>query len=363
MFFYEGLSCPVCGKPFEEGEDIVACPQCGAPHHRDCWKREGHCHFADAHGTAQQWSRERAQSQAAAKAAMKKCPQCGHENPEFAEFCAHCGCSMEAPDWSAAEPHAAPGAGGGPGGQANASNGQPGQNPYGPGTPPPGGYGPGGYGPYGPYGPFGPGQGYGEYAPYHMQGFDPLGGVPKDEKIADVEVADLAVTVGQNTPYYLPRFYKMDRGASRLSWNWPAFLITPYWLLYRKNYLCGSLMLAFTLIQTFIINYILNLAIPADTTYYSVFQIVQSMMNSPSHRLYFWILFGLSVLNLVLQVVFGIFGNTLYMSTCVNRVKRLRRDHPDDYKGQLPAAGGVSFVLAVLAYFVCQMASMLVVFL
>ena len=31
MFFYEGQSCPVCGQPFQETDDIVACPQCGAP--------------------------------------------------------------------------------------------------------------------------------------------------------------------------------------------------------------------------------------------------------------------------------------------------------------------------------------------
>ncbi len=347
MFFYEGQSCPVCGKAFVEGEDIVACPQCGAPHHRTCWKQEGHCHFADAHGTPRQWSREKAQ----AEAAGKKCPQCGHKNPEFAEFCSHCGRPMEVPDWAAAGQTP-------PGGAAGFPNGRPG-------TPPPGPnpYGPGygrGYGPYGP-GPGGPIPGYGEYAPFHMQGFDPLGGVPKDEKIADVDVTDLTVAVGQNTAYYLPKFYKMDRGASRLSWNWPAFLLTPYWLLYRKNYLCGALMLAFTLIQTFIVNYILYILLPIDTTsYFSLFQALQAMASNPNQSMYFWMLFGVSMLNLALRVVFGIFGNSLYMGTCVSRVKRLQRDNPDDYKAQLPTAGGVSFVLGMLAYFVSQMAGMFV---
>ena len=31
MFFYEGYICPVCGKKFQESDDIVACPECGAP--------------------------------------------------------------------------------------------------------------------------------------------------------------------------------------------------------------------------------------------------------------------------------------------------------------------------------------------
>ena len=40
---YKGVSCPVCGQPFQEGDDIVVCPECGAPHHRACYKQLGHC--------------------------------------------------------------------------------------------------------------------------------------------------------------------------------------------------------------------------------------------------------------------------------------------------------------------------------
>ena len=60
MFFYEGYTCPVCGEKFKESDDIVACPECGAPHHRDCWKKEGHCHFVADHGTDRQWVRPQA---------------------------------------------------------------------------------------------------------------------------------------------------------------------------------------------------------------------------------------------------------------------------------------------------------------
>jgi Tfp pilus assembly major pilin PilA len=37
--------------------------------------------------------------------------------------------------------------------------------------------------------------------------------------------------------YYVPLFYRFDQpGASRLSWNWPAFFVTFFWLLYRRMY-------------------------------------------------------------------------------------------------------------------------------
>ena len=44
---YQGVCCPVCGKPFQEGDDIVVCPECGAPHHRECYKSLGHCALQD----------------------------------------------------------------------------------------------------------------------------------------------------------------------------------------------------------------------------------------------------------------------------------------------------------------------------
>ena len=42
VLFKEG-SCPVCNRPFGEDDDIVVCPECGTPHHRECWQLVGHC--------------------------------------------------------------------------------------------------------------------------------------------------------------------------------------------------------------------------------------------------------------------------------------------------------------------------------
>lgn len=72
---------------------------------------------------------------------------------------------------------------------------------------------------------------------------DLYGGVGKDEFIEGITAEEAAQVVAVNTPYYLPRFKRMSQSGARVSWNWPAFLLTPCWLLYRKNLLSGSLTL------------------------------------------------------------------------------------------------------------------------
>lgn len=52
---------------------------------------------------------------------------------------------------------------------------------------------------------------------------------PENQKRVDYETA-----IGRNVDYYLPRFEELDRGGSRLGWNWPAFFATTPWFCYRK---------------------------------------------------------------------------------------------------------------------------------
>ncbi|MBQ9531672.1 MAG: DUF2628 domain-containing protein [Eubacterium sp.] len=43
MLLPKNAFCPVCNKEFEPGDDIVFCPECGTPHHRECYNAVGHC--------------------------------------------------------------------------------------------------------------------------------------------------------------------------------------------------------------------------------------------------------------------------------------------------------------------------------
>ena len=52
---YYGCPCEGCGKPLTLQDDIVVCPDCGAPYHRTCYEKMGLCIHAPAHGAGYEW--------------------------------------------------------------------------------------------------------------------------------------------------------------------------------------------------------------------------------------------------------------------------------------------------------------------
>lgn len=52
---YNGEKCVECGEVFTADDDIVVCPQCGSPHHRDCYKKNNSCANTILHETGEKW--------------------------------------------------------------------------------------------------------------------------------------------------------------------------------------------------------------------------------------------------------------------------------------------------------------------
>ena len=329
MFFYNGCRCPVCDRPFQEDEDIVACPQCGAPHHRDCWKQEGHCHFEDRHAEGFRWEREpesvaedaavppytaedaddedeggRSNPYRAtpppAGARATHCPRCGFPSPPYADFCSRCGSPLK----NQANPN------------ANA--------------------------------------GYGEYAPFHATPADPCGGVDPKEDIDGVPAEELASCVRMNSAYYMPRFFRMAKEGG-VSWNWAAFLAGPYWLLFRKCHLFGSVALGLMAVVRvmFMLAY-QTVVLPLMTEGQTQQELIEAMLTAMQNGSFDFRALGLSYLlmgvMLLIHVLCGLLGNRLYMRTCLSRVKKLREQNPYGYRVFLSQNGGVSLFLGVLGY-------------
>ncbi|MBR1592630.1 MAG: DUF2628 domain-containing protein [Ruminococcus sp.] len=54
---YIGERCVVCNNVFDENSDVVVCPECGAPHHRECYMKENRCGFFLSHIGGVKWER------------------------------------------------------------------------------------------------------------------------------------------------------------------------------------------------------------------------------------------------------------------------------------------------------------------
>ncbi len=53
---YDNVKCPVCDEVFTPESDVVVCPECGTPHHRDCYLKTGSCHNDEKHNDEFKWT-------------------------------------------------------------------------------------------------------------------------------------------------------------------------------------------------------------------------------------------------------------------------------------------------------------------
>ena len=288
MLYYEGLSCPVCGNAFTTEDDVVACPKCGLPHHRACWKNVGHCYESDKHDTPEQWTRDRAATPAQPTpppaTSAQVCVQCGTQNSEYAEFCMRCGTALPPKEWHSAQQAPKP--------------------------------------PVSEY------THYGQSAPY-----------VSGERIGNNSADELAAVVGSNAGYYLDRFRRIAQGKSG-GWNWAAFILGPIWLFYRKQYGLGVLYL---LLQVMLDIATALAYIPVDTLNLTE-EAIMALMNDPV----FVVAVVFSYVILALRIILGVRANNFYFSHCQKKIADTKSAVPDTSVSELTAVGGASIGLAIV---------------
>lgn len=306
MFFYQGLSCPHCDTPFTEQDDIVACPVCGAPHHRDCWKEHGGCACAESHGTDEQWSRETASRQAEKTEPVQETVT--DDEPDEAQEAAF---------------------------SEDAVNGSP----------------------------FGvpPSAAFNEYAPFRSHR-PPCGGVSPDAVLCGETAADLCEVVATNTEYYMPRFERMASSPLRPSWNWAAFIAPGCWLLYRKQYAAGAAVLLFRVVSDVFINLLMisffSSAIEQSTLaemYTEIERILQTMEHPELLLLGTMMIWCIWLVLGSVHLLTGLYGNRLYMMHCRRCIRKARSFYPEGYRARLPVVGGTSLALALVGFMCYQL--------
>ena len=314
MFKYKGVHCPHCGKEFKETDQILICPDCGAPYHKACIQELGQCQFQELHAKGESWQPPKTAAEEAEERcdgmASRRCSRCGTLNSPDKLFCEVCGTPLNREDKEENPDQ--------PGGFQQFGNGS--QQ-----------AGPGFYQmPYNPY-------------------TTPFGGLGADEEIEEIPVKDLALYVKENTHYFLPKFKEMSTRKKSASWNWAAFFLDGIYLLYRKVWSGGILVLVATLILS-----LPSLAISYSSLYYNL------NGSLPFARETILQLDNLGnvcyILSLALKLAVALFSNRLYKDKVFKDVRKIRENGGDS--SALSAKGGVSKAAVIVCVVVILVVSM-----
>lgn len=313
-------TCPVCEKRFVIGDDVVVCPECGAPHHRACYEQEGHCFYEDKH--AEHFSFESSQAGNGEAADENSdtilCPNCKEENEKTDFFCRKCGYPLGERDRQSG---------------SNQSQSQQNQNQQGI----PFGFGTAGTSP-----------------------FDPMAGLNNDEEIAEnVKAGEAAKFVGKNTPYYLLTFKRLQKqNTGRFSFS--AFLFSGAYFIYRKMYGVGIaimlVMIGLTVGSTYLtlsdgwrdvyrtmLDASANLSVFYGASADSAFS-----QFTGSDWLKAFVISAMSLARIVIMLVCGLTANRAYYKHCAKTINEIKQNEaPSDVNKVLEERGGVNTAMAI----------------
>lgn len=349
MDFYK-YKCPVCNKQFKEGDDIVVCPECGTPHHRECYEQEEHCFYQDKH--SQNFSFENDQPDSSDNFEADKesgtdneviCKICGHPNDNTLFYCEHCGAPLLKDNQPEND-------------SVNGNNNVPpdmngfpfGQNPQNGGIP--------------------------------FIAFDPMAGFKADEKMADnVTAGEVSKFVGKNTNYFMRVFGSILR-TNKSRFSFVSAILPGAYMLYRKMYAIGiviSVIVVGLLAGTLIIQ-----STPEFTEAYNIYMdnysaILQSGYSganvgdlfagmSSTNLLYFAVPYILGAIRFAIMLICGFRTNRMYFKHCIKKISSIKNyassfDKESDEEAattkskineQIENKGGVNLAIAVVATFV-----------
>lgn len=291
--------CAVCSAYLFEEDDVVFCPTCGAPHHRDCYNYIGKCALENLHGTDKQYKKSETLEQeqkgengnnTVPKSNTKTCRGCMKAYPSDARFCPYCGLPSE------------------------------------------------------------------NFSPYfRVNPFGKQTEIKDDTEIEEgVTALEAAKVVTVNTIRYIPKFLTLKKD-KKSSWNWAAFLVPHAWLAYRKMYKQAIIAAALILISLlFSLPFNLSIAqlpMPEQelkgtlelSAYYaehlSEIGIVPTVLAA----------FG-SFLRISVSLFYGIMGDWIYRDHTIETVKKIRKSNLDETaSAKLTGLSTIGFCVALFS--------------
>lgn len=299
--------CAFCKALLFDEDDVVHCPVCGAPHHRECYLSSGHCALEHLHGTANEYNPhpENDIGEIPLDREGHVCKKCGKISSSDTIFCPYCGTLFaqktedEKNNFSDV--------------QATIDA----ENPI--------------------------------KAAIQLNA---LGGIDKDAKIDGIKAGVIASFVRMNTPRYIPLFARFAEHKKKRNWNWAAFLFPAAWNAYRKNYIYSAVFATLTICSFFLISSLTTATnaylgkLPVDTTL--TFEHLSEAFATVGYM--HWILFAVGILlDGLSRVLCGLYGDSWYKIACFEKLKEIDElDDPDEAKEKFIRKGGVNQFLGLL---------------
>ncbi|MBQ0084225.1 MAG: zinc-ribbon domain-containing protein [Clostridiales bacterium] len=276
-----GKTCPICHAYLFDEDDVVYCPICGAPHHRDCYNSVGHCGLEQFHGTENEYSSKKEippqieEENDDTAEIPRICPKCMKEIEKDAQVCPYCGT------------------------------------------------------------PQGRVQRLGE--------FEIFGAVNKNDDIGEgVTAKEAADFVGLNISRYLYKFKNAAEG-KKASFNWVAFLLPEGWFFLRKMYKQGALAVAVMVaanILSFPLAQMTNEIVVNNRN-----ELVNYLTDKLLAGNYLpFVLAGISMLmTLALRIISGVFGDNFYRKHIISHAQKARL--AEDREEYVIKHGGLSLLV------------------
>lgn len=292
---YYGCPCEGCGRPLALTDDIVVCPDCGAPYHRDCYEKLGRCIHTPAHGAGYEWKFPYKEEE------LRTCPGCGERTLRTEARCRCCGAELP-PESQCPEPAA-----------RDADGPEDGRFDY--------------------------DDFYRQYQqtveePTHRNVQAAFG---KEELIDGIPYSDWNAYIGKAAPVYLNDYSRMELQHTKISMSFGALFFGPFYFFYRKAWKPAFGFLAAELV----------LAIP---TVLGLMQASGSAWTAGLDTGTVAVLSRIvSVLSFVLMLFRTLFAKWLYRKSAAARIRRIRAEFPDANQRRvvLAAQGGVSIAAVI----------------
>jgi hypothetical protein len=269
---FKGSLCIVCGKPFDENDDIVVCPDCGTPYHRACYKSVGSCINKSLHESGEAWKPDPGVVPDDENETL--CRRCGKQNPPGTLMCEGCGAPL---DTIINEKYKE---------EKNADTEEIQDNYF--------------------------------LNPLLVNFSDPCCGLNPNEDFDGVKVSEIADYVDKNTHYYIPLFKGFKTIGKQFSWNWAAMVFPEFYFAYRKMFLpaIAAVILRLLISIPSLIMYFSNVEAGQLTAFASTFDIKSNAFSMVSVIV--------TLLDYAKMFFFATAANGMYYKKAVRDIKKTK---------------------------------------